>query len=209
MTETDARIDRRILRTRKMLWEALIALIEEKDFSEITIQDIADRANVNRVTFYLHYRDKQDLLVKSVEVILEELTSKTCPLIGENFRLDIAPQGLTMVFQTIAENAKFYRNLLSAKGIPFLVDRLRKFLVELTIQRFRLVMAPENQAPISLEIVAEYIAGSMIGLITWWLENDMPIPPKEFAYQTLLLTAYGPYWGAGIHPSETEPNTSR
>jgi AcrR family transcriptional regulator len=198
MVHPDPKIDRRILRTRKLLWEALIALIEEKDYSEITIQDIADRANVNRVTFYLHYRDKQDLLVKSVEVIFEELVAKTAPLTGEAFRLDVPPEGMTLVYRHIAENAKFYRKLLGENGIPLLVDRLRRFLAELTMQRFRLAMPPGSPGPVPLEVVAEYAAGSIIGLITWWLENDMPIPPEQFSYQTLLLTAYGPYWGAGI-----------
>ncbi len=198
MTAPDLKVDRRILRTRKLLWEALISLIEEKDYSEITIQDIADRANVNRVTFYLHYRDKQDLLVKSVEVIFDELVAETAPLTGEAFRLDVAPEGMTLVYRHIAGNAKFYRKLLGENGIPLLVDRLRKFLAELTMQRFRLVTDPDKPGPVPLEVVAEYAAGSIIGLITWWLENDMPIPPEEFSYQTLLLTAYGPYWGAGI-----------
>ena len=204
MTITTPKNDRRIIRTRKMLWEALIALIEEKDYSEITIQDIADRANVNRVTFYLHYRDKQDLLEKSVEVIFEELNSKVSPLTGENFRFDIPPEGMTLVYQYIAENAKFYRIILGKNGIPFLVDRFRKYLAELTIQRFQLITMEESKGRIPLEIVAQYAAGSIIGLINWWLENDMPISPEEFSHQTLLLTAYGPYWAAGINPPKID-----
>ena len=200
MSETNPKIDRRIMRTRKLLWEALIALIQEKDYSEITIQDIADRANVNRVTFYLHYRDKQDLLVRSVEVIFEELAARTTPLTGDAFRLDVPPEGMTMVYQYIAENARFYRIILGKNGIPFVVDRFRKYLAGLTMQRFRMVASSDRPGPIPLEIVAEYAAGSIIGLISWWLENDQPIPPEQFAYQTLLLTAHGPYWGAGIEP---------
>ena len=204
MSEIAPKIDRRILRTRKLLWEALISLIEEKDYSEITIQDIADRADVNRVTFYLHYRDKQELLVKSVEMLFEELTAKTTPLIGENFRLDVPPPGMTLVYQYIAENAGLFCKLLSANGIPLLMNRMRKFLAGLTIQRFRLIMPPGREGPVPLEIVAEYAAGSILGLIIWWLEAGMPIPPEEFAHQTLLLTAHGPYWAAGIQPPEEE-----
>jgi len=200
MNSTNPKIDRRILRTQKLLWEALIDLIQEKEYSEITIQDIADRANVNRVTFYLHYRDKQDLLVKSVEVIFNDLTSKITPLTGENFRLDIPPEGMTLVYQYIADNARFYRIILGENGIPFLIDRFRKYLVETAVQRFQMLTPAQNQAPLALEMVAEYAAGSIIGLINWWLENDMPIPPAEFAQQTLLLTAHGVYWGAGIDP---------
>ena len=203
-----AKTDRRILRTRSMLWEALIALIQEKDYSEITIQDIADRANVNRVTFYLHYQDKQDLLENSVEEIFTDLLSKITPLTGENFRLNIPPQGLILVYQFLAENAKFYRIILGENGIPFLINRLRKNLAEITIQRFQMLMSDEYQRKMPIEIVAQYAAGSIVGLITWWLENDMPIPPEEFAHQTLLLTAFGPYWAAGINPPKFESGSS-
>jgi AcrR family transcriptional regulator len=204
MSTVNLKNDRRSLRTRKMLWEALIALIQEKEYAEITIQDIADRANVNRVTFYLHYRDKRDLLESSVEVIFNDLNSKITPLTGENFRLDIPPEGMVMVYRYIAENAAFYRIILGENGIPFLVNRFRKYLSELTIQRFQLLTTPKGQGRVPLEIVAEYAAGSIIGLINWWLENNMPISPEEFAHQTLLLTAYGAYWSSGINPPKID-----
>ena len=145
MTLPAPKNDRRILRTRKLLGEALIALIQEKDYSEITIQDIADRANVNRVTFYLHFRDKQDLLEQSAGAIFIDLTSKIAPLTGESFRLDVPPESMTLVYRYIAANAKFYRIILGENGIPFLVNRLRKYLADLTIQRFRLVASQPNQ----------------------------------------------------------------
>ncbi|MDR3573467.1 MAG: TetR/AcrR family transcriptional regulator [Anaerolineaceae bacterium] len=204
MTMTAPKNDRRILRTRKLLEEALITLIQEKDYAEITIQDIADRADVNRVTFYLHYRDKQELLENSADTIFNDLMAKINPLTGENFRLDIPPESMTLVYSFIAENARFYRIVLGENGIPFLVNRLRKYLAELTIQRYQMVTSPDSKRPIPLEIVAQYAAGSIIGLISWWLENDMPIPPDQFAHQTLLLTAYGTYWSAGINPGKDE-----
>jgi AcrR family transcriptional regulator len=199
MTLSTPKNDRRSLRTRKLLWEALIALIQEKDYAEITIQDIADRANVNRVTFYLHYRDKQDLLAKSVAVIFDDMAAKITPLTGDKFRTDVPPESMVLVYRYIAENAAFYRIILGPKGIPFLVDLFRKYLADLTMQRFRLLAAAESQERVPLEIVAQYAAGSLVGLITWWLENDLPISPEEFAHQTLLLTAYGAYWAAGIN----------
>jgi AcrR family transcriptional regulator len=192
--------DRRSLRTRKLLWEALMALLEEKPYAEITVQEIADRADINRVTFYFHYRDKQDLLETSVEGIFNELNSKITPLTGEAFRLDIPPEGLTMIYRYIAENAAFYRIILGENGIPSLVNRLRKYITEIGMARFQMISASESQRRIPLEMAIQYAAGSVMGLISWWLENDMPIPPEEFAHQTLLLTAYGVYWAAGIEP---------
>jgi AcrR family transcriptional regulator len=203
MTFINPKTDRRSLRTRKMLWEALIALIQEKDYAEITIQDIADKADVNRVTFYLHYRDKHDLLLNNIGLILDDLVAKIQPATGENFRTDVPPDGLTLAYQYVAENAKFYRIILGDKGIPVVVNRLRKYLTELSMQRLRLVQEGEPRIP--MEIVVEYSAGAMIALINWWLENDMPISAEELAHQTLLLTAYGVYWGAGIQPPEIKP----
>ena len=66
--------DRRILRTRDKLGDALIALMQEKDFDDITVQNVLDRAGVGRSTFYVHYRDKNDLFLSDVEDFLE-LTS--------------------------------------------------------------------------------------------------------------------------------------
>jgi AcrR family transcriptional regulator len=192
--------DRRSLRTRKLLWQALMALLQEKPYAEITVQEIADRANINRVTFYFHYRDKQDLLETSVEAIFNELNSQITPFTGEAFRFDIPPEGLSMVYRYIADNAAFYRIILGENGIPFLVNRLRRYITEVGMQRFQLLNTPESQRRVPLEMALQYAAGSVMGLIGWWLENDMPISPEEFAHQTLLLTAYGVYWGAGIDP---------
>src|SRR5512138_2151397 len=64
-------VDRRILRTRDRLGDALIALIQEKKFDDITVQEVLDRAQVGRSTFYMHYRDKDDLFLSDVEEFLE------------------------------------------------------------------------------------------------------------------------------------------
>ena len=68
-----AKVDRRILKTQESLKKAVIELMTEKNFDDITIQDIADRANVNRGTIYLHYQDKFDLLDKLIETHINEL----------------------------------------------------------------------------------------------------------------------------------------
>lgn len=192
--------DRRSIRTRRQLWEALIALIQEKDYSEITIQEIADRADVNRVTFYLHYKDKHDLLLNNVNAMLDELISKIEPLTRERFRMDEPPESMIQVFQYLTENARFFKIILGEKGISLVTTRLRKYLAALVIQR--LEPAADTQPRVSMEALSQYAAGSLLGLIAWWLENDMPISPEEIAHQVLLLTAYGVYWGAGITPPE-------
>lgn len=68
--------DPRILRTRQLLREALVALLEEKDFEVITVQDIADRATVNRATVYAHYQDKYDLLADAIRASFQEVLGR-------------------------------------------------------------------------------------------------------------------------------------
>ena len=70
---TMAKVDRRILKTQESLKKVVIELMTEKNFDDITIQDIADRANVNRGTIYLHYQDKFDLLDKVIEAHINEV----------------------------------------------------------------------------------------------------------------------------------------
>src|SRR5688572_26930817 len=68
---SEQKLDRRVMRTRDKLGSALIALIQEKPFDEITVQEILDRAKVGRSTFYMHYRDMDDLFVSDMDEFLE------------------------------------------------------------------------------------------------------------------------------------------
>ncbi len=189
--------DRRIQRTRQMLRDALITLIQEEPYENISIQEIADRANVNRVTFYLHFRDKRDLLLKSMEEIFQDLTSKVTPLNKEDLSLDVQPPSAVMMYRHIAENAAFYRVLLGEEGIPSFITQFRNYLANLTVERLRRYIE-EDKIQVSLEIVSHSVAGSIIGMITWWLKNGMPISPEEMAHKTFLIMALGAYQAAGI-----------
>ncbi|WP_431089472.1 TetR/AcrR family transcriptional regulator [Paenibacillus sp. 8b26] len=111
------KIDRRILKTKEAIFNAFIGLISEKDFEEITINEIADRANVNRGTIYFHYNDKYDLLNKCIDEHLSKMISiciSTDPNQEEvNFIHSLLP-----VFQYFEQNHTFYASMLSNKGIP-------------------------------------------------------------------------------------------
>ena len=72
--------DRRVQRTRQLLEQALLALLEEQDYESITVQQITDRANLGRATFYLHYRDKEQLLLTTLQKLQEDLARRLKPL---------------------------------------------------------------------------------------------------------------------------------
>src|SRR5579863_9077562 len=108
MTEPAKKIDRRIQRTHELLREALMALIEERGYEPISIQDITDRANVSRTTFYLHFRDKDDLLFTTMEELYDNLVEHVhiAPLREAS---DINGMVDSSDFRHVAEYAKFYR----------------------------------------------------------------------------------------------------
>lgn len=173
--------DLRVRRTRKMIQEALIELTVEKGYPNITVQDIADRAMVNRSTFYRHYLDKDDLLAQCMDEVTA-LTSEDDAAVdklqpGEKE----IPNGLIKLLRHIAHYSEFYRVMLSANGHPVVTDRLRRNAEE----RFRYllthpgVMPTPHNSPLDMRLT--YISCAGIGAITWWVENEMPCSAEELA----------------------------
>jgi AcrR family transcriptional regulator len=192
--------DRRIRRTRKALRDALMALILEKEFDALTIREIADRADVNRATFYLHFKDKHDLLLRSMQEIFDDLAARMKPPTGENFRMDVPPQGAVSMFEHIAENADFYRVALGERGIASFQARVRNFLTAVSAKRMLMLQPDRSQYRIPLEVVAAQSAGALVGMTVWWLERGMPLSPEVMASYTLSLTAMGTYWAIRKNP---------
>ena len=201
--------DRRIRRTRKSLRDALMALILEKEFDAITIQEIADRADVNRATFYLHFKDKQDLLLRSMQEIFDDLAARMQPPTGENFRMDVPPQGAVSMFEHIAENADFYRAALGEKGIASFQARVRASLTEVSAKRLMMLQPDRTQDRIPLEITAAHTAGALMGMTIWWLEHGMPFSPEIMASHVMMLAAMGSYWAIRKVPPPMETPTSQ
>src|SRR3954468_5421379 len=127
-TMPDAKPDRRIQRTRQLLRDSLIALILDKGYDAVTIQDITDHANLGRATFYLHYHDKEDLLVSSLQETFDELVKKIGPAISSD--LTNRPAAF-IAFEHASQNRNLYRVMLSGQGASLLARRIRTFLVNL------------------------------------------------------------------------------
>ncbi len=192
MSKTNEHLDRRIIRTRKLLRESLIALIAEKGFDAITINDLTDRATLNRATFYLHYRDKQDLLDQSVDEVLNTLKDKlkahSYPLLP---RVKGQPlPGLVSLFEHVTEHTDFYKVMLGEHGMPGFTTRLIQTLKELCYQSFERIPPERLQGPISKDILISYITAAYLGVIIWWLQNDMPYSAKYMAQQVTYLTNF-------------------
>lgn len=182
-------MDRRKKRSRNLLGLALLELVREKKFEQITIQDITDRADLNRATFYLHYGSKEELLADSLEAYFDELvqqiSTKTMNKpIWEN------PEADEMVFNHVAEHADLYRVLLGENGLGYVINRVIDYIAQYSELQLRMGLGTAvPQAPI--EIMARHVAGSLYAIITWWLMNDMPYTPQQMAQMSTRLCVTG------------------
>jgi len=175
------RVDRRILKTQQSLKKAVIELMSEKNFDDITIQDIADRANVNRGTIYLHYQDKYDLLDKLIEAHLNEL--------GEMDRWACEMDwcdALVPYFEYFAENYMFFSAMLASKGAP---SSFRTRLLASFMEGFKGEIDRESgrNTDVSDDVMLQYAGTAYVGVIEWWIRNGMPYPPKAMAKQVGTL----------------------
>jgi AcrR family transcriptional regulator len=189
MSKKASKLDPRVVRTRQMLRDALVSLIEENGFDAITVQDITDRARLNRATFYLHYHDKHDLLENSLRDAIDELMADLSASSDEQGQLvsDESPRPIRAVFEHVAQRAHFYRVMLSAEGVPAFSAGVRDYMAEVTLHWLMALQPHPNQSRVPLEIVASSLSWSLLGVLIWWLEHDLPHPPDYMAEQFRLL----------------------
>lgn len=198
--ENSKYVDPRVKRTHKLLRDALMALIPEKGYNAITIQEITDRATLNRTTFYLHYRDKDDLLFQGMEEVLDELMTRHPLPISENEHLSVdeTRDAIISDLKHIQQYADFYRVMLGKNGNPEFGQRLRDYVFRITSGRLESALGELPAGPVPTDFVLGYIASAYVGVIQWWLENDMPYTPEEVAGYLVTLYASGVYHPLGL-----------
>ena len=180
--------DLRVRRTHKFLQEAMIELITEKGFDAITVGDIAERAMINRATFYRHYQDKYDLVVKIFEETTNHLIANMKPIRKEPGQDAMAnpPEIWTQVFEHFAENARLYRAMLGKNGSSWFAAKVSEVMVKIMLDRereWRQEMPPSQLTDPAMppELPAMQLAHILIGTVVWWLESDQRATPRQVA----------------------------
>jgi AcrR family transcriptional regulator len=177
--------DLRVRRTRKLLQKALLDAASEKGFAHVTVRDIAERAMVNRATFYRHYEDKYDLLAQYMKELSEFIDSEEGENSPSNQRspsLDAPPPGLAKLLRHMQANADFYRVMLGKHGDPEFCSRSFRNYVEEGYRRIlssQVLQADPNRPPIDLTV--NYLMHAGVGAIVWWLENGQIYSPEQMA----------------------------
>jgi len=187
--------DRRVLRTRHALQQALIALILEKGYAPTTVKEVAERANVNHATFYLHYKNKEQLLTATLEETFDGLVHE----LESNERCCIdSKQAMIRVFEHVAAHASSYRVLLSVQGgMNAMVIWTRNYIASV-VKRQLTALVPHAIGGIPYDVIAHHTAGALLAVVGWWLDNDMPYPPTVVGEMACRLSAPGTLIGLGL-----------
>lgn len=167
--------DRRSNRTKRSLHTALVELVTEKRFDEITVQNVVDRANVGRSTFYTHFRDKDDLFQKDWERFLDGL--------AQHIDWKKAGKGsfvpVEYLFSHLREAQPFYKSLVRSQKTDSVfksgVSHLSRQVESALAARLRGKPSPSPPIP----ILANYLAGELFSLLKWWLDHEMPYSPER------------------------------
>ncbi|KRE99853.1 TetR family transcriptional regulator [Paenibacillus sp. Soil766] len=183
MSTKPQRVDPRVLRTRLLIRNSFIELLQELELEKITVNRIAERATINRVTFYLHYQDIPDMVDKLADDMINEIhiILKEAP----------DPPGFTIqiilnMLEHIAKNSNFYKVLLASKRIPVFTERLMKLIADHITSRIDKIEATST-LHVQKDIAIWYGSSAIIGTIVFWLRNDLPYTPVFLASQLAEL----------------------
>lgn len=155
-------------------------LLAEKGFEKITINDIAERANINRGTVYLHYVDKSDLLDKCIETYVELLLNHCANSDDTNLNAG----AFHSTFEYLEKNFTTYKLLLNNEGAGFFRNRLYATITQTVTQVIGI--KPENNA-FSNDVTIHFLTSGFIGVLEWWINNSMPCNVLEITEQLMFL----------------------
>jgi AcrR family transcriptional regulator len=171
--------DRRVQRTRELLQNALMELIGEREYDAITIQDIVDRANVGRTTFYLHYNNKDDLFLSCHEAIVSDF-SLLHTLSREELLSPETPPGMVSAYQHLLEARAHLYPIFQGRDSPLILRRIRDGKAQEIEASLSAAFAGADSS-IPLDLLANYLAGAQIALVQWCLEKRQPYSPEQLA----------------------------
>ncbi|MEM7131500.1 MAG: TetR/AcrR family transcriptional regulator [Chloroflexota bacterium] len=177
--------DRRVKRTQQMLQQAFMELVVEEGFNSMTVQILAERAMINRATFYRHYDDIYDLAEKVfLKIIDEHLVSVQAFMPGHPI------ETLQRMFEHCAAYAPFYLSLLSE--MPRFQELVRETIEKELVIFFKTIGVDEEGMTIPLPILLRYWSTAQMGIVQWWLESGQTHTSLEMAQYLWQLFENGP-----------------
>jgi len=172
--------DRRVQRTHRTLRESLIALILERGWDGFSVQDLCDHADVGRSTFYMHFADKEELLVGGFADLRKMLRANLAAQAGPS------PQPFRFVLgmmEHARQNHRLFLALVGKRSGQLVLQRFRELVLDLIREDLARLPA-KGQAK---EALVHFVGGAFLELLTWWLECKNPLGPAEMERMFLQM----------------------
>jgi len=203
------RMDRRVQRTRKLLREALMSLIMEEGYDAISIQDITEKANLGRATFYLHFKDKDELLLDVMEQFIDEFMTQVPQISEAQWRLDDT-KSIVRLFDFAAEHYDLYRILIIGSGGITAANQLRHSVAANIADFIQQEIEELGAQPvIPTKFIANHFAGSLLSTIYWWLDSDLSYTVEEMAEMFQKVNLLDRKALMGLTPEVEEPEDNK
>jgi AcrR family transcriptional regulator len=205
------------MRSRRLIVQALYALMGEKRYDQITVQDIIDRADVGRSTFYAHFLDKEDLLVGEFQRVLAELEAQepNAHAAHTGSKRTAASGGDLLpslpLFRHVHDHQALYAALVRGHAVELIYRTAHRYLRESVERRLGTntstggdsipaLRAASVTRCVPVTVLAEYLAGTFLTLTRWWLENGLLYSPEEM--HAMFLQLAGPTVDAALAGGE-------
>ncbi|HLR70677.1 MAG TPA: TetR/AcrR family transcriptional regulator [Pseudogracilibacillus sp.] len=187
-------IDLRIVKTKQFLRDALLELILENGFESITVKNLTERAQINRSTFYAHYYDKYDLLERTIDEMLLSFAEEVAPKSVEELTEANIPKAFFLrAFQYIHKHARFFTVMMGKNGIPSFQRQMLQIISQFMEDRLEKFHPQLDKMAVPKAFFISYVAHANLGIISYWLENDLKYSPQYMAEQLTNMTVEGPF----------------
>jgi AcrR family transcriptional regulator len=172
--------DRRVGRTQQLLKQSLLSLIRERGFEPLTVQDIIDRANVGRSTFYAHFRDKEDLLVHGLDELRTHLKEIQRQALAKRPGSDEAAFAFSRELSAHAsQHADVFRAMVGKRSGVVFQRSFQKLLTELAREEIKALSPRNSRGSAPSEAVVQFVAAGLHGLLSWWADGQMRLTSDE------------------------------
>lgn len=182
--------DRRVRKTEEQLIKGLTRLLKEKSIRDITVRELADEVDINRSTFYLHYKDIFDMVEKIENNLAANIISTLEELHNNHITQNILTDFLNDAFETIYSNAELCSVLLSKNGDISFQIKLKEIISNKTYQIISTSLA-DKASDDEIRFTTSFIISGITGLIETWLQNIAVSNPEKMANTAFILIENG------------------
>lgn len=187
--------DRRVQRTRRHIHEAFFGLMREKGYEAVTVQDILDRADVGRSTFYAHFSGKQEVLFNGLEGLGAWLREqhRAAPKTGDGPGLGFS----LAMFDHVGGQRALYRSMVGKESGLLVLRHMQRMIAEIVRAELD-EFAPKGAAPVPLDLAAEFAASTFMAVLAWWMDSRTPHTAAEVdaIYRSLVMPGLSNALGA-------------